>query len=45
MIVALQNVSENLEHVREKEKLKMRISTKPFTNFSVWFTITFYECF
>ena len=85
MIVSLQNVSENLEKLREKENLKMRISTKPFyklfsvvqnyflsmflfieriyddrispacprklyllnhsTNFSVWFTTTFYECF
>ena len=30
MIVSLQNVSENLEKLREKENLKMRISTKPF---------------
>ena len=30
MIVSLQNVSENLEKLREKENLKMPISTKPF---------------
>ena len=30
VIVSLQNVSENLEKLREKENLKMRISTKPF---------------
>ena len=30
MIVSLQNVSENLEKLREKENLKMRISTNPF---------------
>ena len=30
MIVSLQNVPENLEKLREKENLKMRISTKPF---------------
>ena len=30
MIVSLQNVSEKLEKIREKENLKMRISTKPF---------------
>ena len=30
MIVSLQNVSDNLEKLREKENLKMSISTKPF---------------
>ena len=30
MIVSLQNVSENLEKLREKENLKMPISTNPF---------------
>ena len=30
MIVSLQNVPENLEKLREKENLEMRISTKPF---------------
>ena len=30
MIVSLQNVPENIEKLREKEYLEMRISTKPF---------------
>ena len=30
MIVSLQNVPKNIENLREKENLKMRISTKPF---------------
>ena len=29
MIVSAQNVTTNLEQLREKENLKMRISTKP----------------
>ena len=30
MIVSLQNVPKNMEKLREKEYLEMRISTKPF---------------
>ena len=30
MMVSLEDVTENLENLREKENLKMRISTKPF---------------
>ena len=30
MIVSLQNVLKNLENLREKENLKMRIYTNPF---------------
>ena len=30
IIVSLQDVPENLEKLRKKENLKMRISTKPF---------------
>ena len=29
MIVSLQNVTKNLENLRKKENLKMRVSTKP----------------